>query len=218
MALFRLHNSGPARACPARPWLVDARAAEYDFLQWAICAKTAGIYLRSGSRSGQSDDSYPLGFRAVAPLCRRRCRDRSYPFIVFREFRWGRVAASRGERPVGHRTRPARLGTVGQPHANQRLHECGVRVCWPTLLGGTQPSRIEARCIPSNTPFDQGCVEKCGLQQRRPGAALSVSMASGRTTCVRVLNEDFGLTWSAISKSGHGLRPRVKPQGASFGG
>ena len=136
MALFRLPSSGPAALMPRGHGLLLRAPQMADFPQWAQLRESSRAYLTP---------------------------DRSYPFSIVREsdgVMIGGITLANVRRGI------VQAGTigywVGQPHAHRGYMTAGLRVLLPTLFGELNLHRIEAACIPSNTPSIR-VLEKCGF-------------------------------------------------------
>jgi [ribosomal protein S5]-alanine N-acetyltransferase len=166
MALFRLPSSGPAALAPRGHGLLLRAPQMADFLQWAHLREHSRAYLTPWEPIWPSDDLTRSGFRRrLRRYAEDIAADRSYPFIVFRE--------SDGEMIGGVTLANVRRGIVqagtigywvGQPHAQRGYMTAALRVLLPSLFGELNLHRIEAACIPSNTPSIR-VLEKCGFNR-----------------------------------------------------
>jgi ribosomal-protein-alanine N-acetyltransferase len=164
MALFRLPSSMPAALAP-RGYGVALRAPVMgDFPQWADLREQSRGYLTPWEPIWPSDDLTRSGFRRrLRRYAEDAAADRAYPFLVFREsddVLLGGVTLANVRRGI------VQAGTigywVGQPYTGQGVMTAALRVLLPTLFGELNLHRIEAACIPTNTPSVR-VLEKCGF-------------------------------------------------------
>src|SRR5271154_408285 len=145
MALFRLPSSGPAALAPRGHGLLLRAPQMSDFLQWAHLRESSRNYLTPWEPIWPSDD-----------LTRSR-------FIVFREADGAMIG---GVTLANVRRGIVQAGTigywVGQPHSHRGYMTTALRVLLPSLFGELGLHRIEAACIPTNTPSIR-VLEKCGF-------------------------------------------------------
>jgi [ribosomal protein S5]-alanine N-acetyltransferase len=150
MALFRLPSSGPAALAPRGHGLLLRAPQMSDFLQWAHLRESSREYLTPWEPIWPSDDLSRAGF---------------YPFIVFRESDGAMIG---GITLANVRRGIVQAGTigywVGEPHAHRGYMTSALRVLLPSLFGELNLHRIEAACIPSNTPSIR-VLEKCGFSR-----------------------------------------------------
>lgn len=169
MALFRLPSSAPALVPRGQGlWL---RAPEMsDFLQWRQLRECSRAYLTPWEPIWSPDDLTRTGFRRrLRRYAEDLAGDRSYPFIVFREsdgVMLGGVTLANVRRGI------AQAGTIGywigQPYAGQGYMTAALRVLLPTLFSELNLHRIEAACIPCNTPSIR-VLDKCGFTREGLG-------------------------------------------------
>lgn len=166
MALFRLPSSMPAALAP-RGYGVSLRAPQMgDFPQWADLREHSRSYLTPWEPIWPSDDLTRSGFRRrLRRYAEDAAADRAYPFLVFREtddVLLGGVTLANVRRGI------VQAGTigywVGQPYSGQGVMTAALRVLLPTLFGELNLHRIEAACIPTNTPSVR-VLEKCGFSR-----------------------------------------------------
>jgi ribosomal-protein-alanine N-acetyltransferase len=164
MALFRLPSSVPAALAPRGYGLQLRAPAMSDFPQWADLREHSRSYLTPWEPIWPSDDLTRAGFRRrLRRYAEDAAADRAYPFLVFREsddVLVGGVTLANVRRGI------VQAGTVGywvgQPYAQQGVMTAALRVLLPTLFGELNLHRIEAACIPTNTPSVR-VLEKCGF-------------------------------------------------------
>jgi len=164
MALFRLPSSIPAALAPRGYGLRLRAPVMADFPQWADLREHSRGYLTPWEPIWPSDDLTRAGFRRrLRRYAEDTAADRAYPFLVFREsddVLVGGVTLANVRRGI------VQAGTVGywvgQPYAHQGVMTAALRVLLPTLFGELSLHRIEAACIPSNTPSVR-VLEKCGF-------------------------------------------------------
>jgi ribosomal-protein-alanine N-acetyltransferase len=166
MALFRLPSSMPAALAP-RGYGVSLRAPQMgDFPQWVDLREQSRSYLTPWEPIWPSDDLTRSGFRRrLRRYAEDAAADRAYPFLVFREtdgVLLGGVTLANVRRGI------VQAGTigywVGQPYSGQGVMTAALRVLLPTLFGELNLHRIEAACIPTNTPSVR-VLEKCGFSR-----------------------------------------------------
>ena len=164
MALFRLPSSVPASLAPRGYGLHLRAPVMSDFPQWANLRELSRSYLTPWEPIWPSDDLTRGGFRRrLRRYAEDAAADRAYPFLVFREsddVLVGGVTLANVRRGI------VQAGTVGywvgRPYAHQGVMTAALRVLLPTLFGELNLHRIEAACIPTNTPSVR-VLEKCGF-------------------------------------------------------
>ncbi|MDB5655150.1 MAG: family acetyltransferase [Tardiphaga sp.] len=164
MALFRLPSSVPAALAPRGYGLQLRAPVMADFPQWADLREHSRGYLTPWEPIWPSDDLTRTGFRRrLRRYAEDAAADRAYPFLVFRESDGvlvGGVTLANVRRGI------VQAGTVGywvgQPYAHQGVMTAALRVLLPSLFGELNLHRIEAACIPTNTPSVR-VLEKCGF-------------------------------------------------------
>src|ERR1700694_2998227 len=154
MALFRLPSSGPAALAPRCHGLLLRAPQMSDFLQWAHLRDSSREYLTPWEPIWPSDDLTRAGFRRrLRRYAEDIAADRSYPFIVFRESDGAMIG---GITLANVRRGIVQAGTIGHwggaAPAHSGLMPQGPRVLLPAVFGELNLHRIEAACIPSNTP------------------------------------------------------------------
>jgi ribosomal-protein-alanine N-acetyltransferase len=164
MALFRLPSSAPASLAPRGYGLQLRAPVMADFPQWADLREHSRGYLTPWEPIWPSDDLTRAGFRRrLRRYAEDAAADRAYPFLVFRESDDALVG---GVTLANVRRGIVQAGTVGywvgQPYAGQGVMTAALRVLLPTLFGELNLHRIEAACIPTNTPSVR-VLEKCGF-------------------------------------------------------
>ena len=162
MALFRLPTSGPAALVPRGHGLLLRAPQMADFPQWAQLREHSRAYLTPWEPIWPSDDLTRAGFRRrLRRYTEDIAADRSYPFIIFR--------ASDGVMIGGITLANVRRGIVQagtivywgvEPYAGRGYMTAALRVLLPTLFGELNLHRIEAACIPTNSPSIR-VLEKC---------------------------------------------------------
>jgi len=164
MALFRLPSSMPPALAP-RGYGVSLRAPQMgDFPRWADLREQSRGYLTPWEPIWPSDDLTRSGFRRrLRRYAEDAAADRAYPFLVFRETDdalLGVVTLANVRRGI------VQAGTigywVGQPYSGHGVMTAALRVLLPTLFGELNLHRVEAACIPTNTPSIR-VLEKCGF-------------------------------------------------------
>ena len=164
MALFRLPSSMPAALAPRGYGLMLRAPVMADFPQWAELREHSRGYLTPWEPIWPSDDLTRSGFRRrLRRYAEDAAADRTYPFLVFRESDetlLGGVTLANVRRGI------VQAGTIGYwvglPYAAQGVMTAALRVLLPTLFGELNLHRIEAACIPTNTPSVR-VLEKCGF-------------------------------------------------------
>ena len=154
MALFRLPSNGPAALAPRGNGLMLRAPQMADYAQWAQLRELSRDYLTPWEPIWPSDDLTRSGFRRrLRRYAEDISADRSYPFIVFREqdgAMLGGITLANVRRGI------VQAGTIGywmgQPHAHRGYMTAGLRLLLPTLFGELNLHRVEAACIPTNTP------------------------------------------------------------------
>ena len=167
MALFRL----PTQQGSGRHW---RRAAKDVMLRVAAdgattcngrsCVNESRTHLTPWEPIWPSDDLTRAGFRRrLRRYAEDIAADRSYPFIVFRASDGAMVG---GITLANVRRGIVQAGTigywVGEPYAGCGYMTAALRVLLPTLFGELNLHRIEAACIPTNSPSIR-VLEKCGF-------------------------------------------------------
>ncbi|UGV24815.1 N-acetyltransferase [Rhodopseudomonas boonkerdii] len=164
MALFRLPMSAPAALAPRGYGLSLRAPVMSDFSQWADLRERSRAYLTPWEPIWPSDDLTRSGFRRrLRRYAEDISADRAYPFLVFRESDdtlVGGITLANVRRGI------VQAGTigywVGQQFTGQGMMTTALRVLLPTLFGELGLHRIEAACIPTNTPSVR-VLEKCGF-------------------------------------------------------
>ena len=164
MALFRLPSSGPAALAPRGHGLLLRAPQMSDYLPWAQLRESSRAYLTPWEPIWPSDDLTRSGFRRrLRRYAEDIAADRSYPFIVFRESDGAMIG---GVTLANVRRGIVQAGTigywVGQPYAHRGYMTAALRVLLPSLFGELNLHRVEAACIPTNTPSIR-VLEKCGF-------------------------------------------------------
>lgn len=164
MALFRLPSSMPAALAPRGYGLMLRAPVMSDFPQWAELREHSRGYLTPWEPIWPSDDLTRSGFRRrLRRYAEDAAADRAYPFLVFRE---SDEALLGGVTLANVRRGIVQAGTIGYwvglPYAAQGVMTAALRVLLPTLFGELNLHRIEAACIPTNTPSVR-VLEKCGF-------------------------------------------------------
>jgi [ribosomal protein S5]-alanine N-acetyltransferase len=164
MALFRLPMSAPAALAPRGYGLSLRSPVMSDFPQWADLRERSRAYLTPWEPIWPSDDLTRSGFRRrLRRYAEDIAADRAYPFLVFRESDDALVG---GITLANVRRGIVQAGTigywVGQQFTGQGMMTTALRVLLPTLFGELSLHRIEAACIPTNTPSVR-VLEKCGF-------------------------------------------------------
>lgn len=164
MALFRLPMSAPAALAPRGYGLSLRGPVMSDFSQWADLRERSRAYLTPWEPIWPSDDLTRSGFRRrLRRYAEDVSADRAYPFLVFRESDNALVG---GVTLANVRRGIVQAGTigywVGQQFTGQGMMTTALRVLLPTLFGELSLHRIEAACIPTNTPSVR-VLEKCGF-------------------------------------------------------
>jgi ribosomal-protein-alanine N-acetyltransferase len=164
MALFRLPSTLPAALAPRGYGLVLRGPVMADFPQWADLREHSRAYLTPWEPIWPSDDLTRAGFRRrLRRYAEDVAADRAYPFLVFRESDGTLVG---GVTLANVRRGIVQAGTVGywvgQPYAHQGYMTAALRVLLPSLFGELNLHRVEAACIPTNTPSIR-VLEKCGF-------------------------------------------------------
>jgi [ribosomal protein S5]-alanine N-acetyltransferase len=163
MALFRLPSSAPALT--PRGYGLSLRAPVMsDFPQWADLRERSRAYLTPWEPIWPSDDLTRAGFRRrLRRYAEDAAADRAYPFLVFREsddLLIGGITLANVRRGI------VQAGTigywVGQQFTGQGAMTTALRVLLPTLFGELNLHRVEAACIPTNTPSVR-VLEKSGF-------------------------------------------------------
>lgn len=164
MALFRLPSTtAPALAPRGRGLLLRAPQMT-DYLQWSELRGLSRGFLTPWEPIWPSDDLTRSGFRRrLRRYAEDISADRAYPFLVFRESDdtlVGGITLANVRRGI------VQAGTigywVGQQFTGQGMMTTALRVLLPTLFGELSLHRIEAACIPTNTPSVR-VLEKCGF-------------------------------------------------------
>ena len=164
MALFRLPMSTPAALAPRGYGLSLRGPVMADFPQWADLRARSRAYLTPWEPIWPADDLTRSGFRRrLRRYTEDAVADRAYPFLIFREIDdtlIGGITLANVRRGI------VQAGTVGywvgQQFTGQGMMTTALRVLLPTLFGELNLHRIEAACIPTNTPSVR-VLEKCGF-------------------------------------------------------
>jgi [ribosomal protein S5]-alanine N-acetyltransferase len=164
MALFRLPSAAPAALEPRGHELFLRAPRMADFVQWASLREYSRAYLTPWEPIWPSDDLTRSGYRRrLRRYAEDIAADRSYPFLVFREADGeilGGITLANVRRGI------VQAGTIGywigEPFAGQGIMTAALRVLLPTLFGELNLHRVEAACIPTNSPSIR-VLEKCGF-------------------------------------------------------
>jgi ribosomal-protein-alanine N-acetyltransferase len=135
-----------------------------DFQQWSDLRASSRAFLTPWEPIWPSDDLTRTGFRRrLRRYADDIAEDRAYPFLIFREeddALIGGVTLANVRRGI---VQSGTIGYwVGQPYAGHGYMTFALRVLLPTLFGELNLHRIEAACIPTNTPSVR-VLEKCGF-------------------------------------------------------
>jgi ribosomal-protein-alanine N-acetyltransferase len=164
VALFRLPTATPPTLAPRGYGLLLRAPQMADFQQWSDLRGGSRAFLTPWEPIWPSDDLTRTGFR-------RRLRryaddileDKAYPFVVIREQDGALIG---GVTLANVRRGIVQSGTIGywigQPYAGRGYMTASLRVLLPTLFGELNLHRVEAACIPTNTPSVR-VLEKCGF-------------------------------------------------------
>lgn len=193
MALFRLPMNAPATLAPRGYGLALRAPLMGDFPQWADLRERSRAFLTPWEPIWPSDDLTRAGFRRrLRRYSEDAAADRAYPFLVFRESDDALVG---GITLANVRRGIVQAGTigywVGQQFTGQGMMTTALRVLLPTLFGELNLHRIEAACIPTNTPSVR-VLEKCGFT--REGLARQYLCINGvwqDHLLFGMLHEDF---------------------------
>lgn len=164
MALFRLPTASPPTLTPRGRGLLLRAPDLSDFPQWAELREQSRAFLTPWEPIWPSDDLTRAGFRRrLRRYAEDILEDRAYPFIIIREednTLIGAVTLANVRRGI------VQSGTIGywigQPFAHRGYMTAALRVLLPTLFGELNLHRVEAACIPTNTPSAR-VLEKCGF-------------------------------------------------------
>ncbi len=164
MALFRLPTASPPALAPRGRGLVLRAPDLSDYPQWAELREHSRAFLTPWEPIWPSDDLTRAGFRRrLRRYAEDILEDRAYPFIIIREednTLIGAVTLANVRRGI------VQSGTIGywigQPFAHRGYMTAALRVLLPTLFGELNLHRVEAACIPTNTPSAR-VLEKCGF-------------------------------------------------------
>src|ERR1044072_436197 len=172
MALFRLPSSSPPALMPRGHGLFLRAPQMSDFVQWAPLREASRAYLTPWEPIWPSDDLTRTGFRRrLRRYAEDIAADRSYPFIIFRESDGAMIG---GVTLANVRRGIVQAGTigywVGEPYAHRGYMTAALRVLLPSLFGELNLHRIEAACIPTNTPSIRA-LAKCGFSRGEIGRA-----------------------------------------------
>ena len=164
MALFRLPTASPPALAPRGRGLLLRAPDLSDYPQWAELREQSRAFLTPWEPIWPSDDLTRAGFRRrLRRYAEDILEDRAYPFIIIREednTLIGAVTLANVRRGI------VQSGTIGywigQPFAHRGYMTAALRVLLPTLFGELSLHRVEAACIPTNTPSAR-VLEKCGF-------------------------------------------------------
>lgn len=164
MALFRLPTATPPALAPRGHGLLLRAPQMPDFPQWSSLRASSRAFLSPWEPIWPSDDLTRTGFRRrLRRYADDIAEDRAYPFLIIREqddALIGGVTLANVRRGI------VQSGTIGywigQPYAGHGYMTAALRVLLPTLFGELNLHRIEAACIPTNTPSVR-VLEKCGF-------------------------------------------------------
>jgi ribosomal-protein-alanine N-acetyltransferase len=164
MALFRFPTASPPVLAPRGRGLVLRAPDLSDYPQWVELREHSRAFLTPWEPIWPSDDLTRAGFRRrLRRYAEDILEDRAYPFIIIREednTLIGAVTLANVRRGI------VQSGTIGywigQPFAHRGYMTAALRVLLPTLFGELNLHRVEAACIPTNTPSAR-VLEKCGF-------------------------------------------------------
>jgi ribosomal-protein-alanine N-acetyltransferase len=164
VALFRLPTATPPALAPRGHGLLLRAPQMPDFPQWSSLRASSRAFLSPWEPIWPSDDLTRTGFRRrLRRYADDIAEDRAYPFLIIREqddALIGGVTLANVRRGI------VQSGTIGywigQQHAGHGYMTAALRVLLPTLFGELNLHRIEAACIPTNTPSVR-VLEKCGF-------------------------------------------------------
>jgi ribosomal-protein-alanine N-acetyltransferase len=193
VALFGLSSPVPPGLAPTGHGLLLRPPQMADYAQWSQLREASRAFLTPWEPIWPSDDLTRAGFR-------RRLRryaddiagDRAYPFLVFRVTDGvlvGGVTLANVRRGI------VQAGTigywVGEAFDGRGYMTAALRVLLPFIFSELNLHRIEAACIPTNTPSVR-VLEKCGFV--REGLARRYLCINGVWQdhfLFGLLNEDF---------------------------
>ncbi|MBX9711455.1 MAG: GNAT family N-acetyltransferase [Xanthobacteraceae bacterium] len=164
MALFRLPSASPPALAPRGRGLLLRAPDLSDYTQWSELREHSRAFLTPWEPIWPSDDLTRAGFRRrLRRYAEDILEDRAYPFIIIREednALIGAITLANVRRGI------VQSGTIGywigQPFAHRGYMTAALRVLLPTLFGELNLHRVEAACIPTNTPSAR-VLEKCGF-------------------------------------------------------
>ncbi len=164
MALFRLPSASPPALAPRGRGLLLRVPDLSDYPQWAALREQSREFLTPWEPIWPSDDLTRAGFRRrLRRYAEDILEDRAYPFIIIREeddALIGAVTLANVRRGI---VQSGSIGYwIGQPFAHRGYMTAALRVLLPTLFGELNLHRVEAACIPTNTPSAR-VLEKCGF-------------------------------------------------------
>ncbi|HEY0220140.1 MAG TPA: GNAT family protein [Afipia sp.] len=164
MALFRLPSASPPALAPRGRGLLLRVPDLSDYPQWAALREQSREFLTPWEPIWPSDDLTRAGFRRrLRRYTEDILEDRAYPFIIIREedeALIGAVTLANVRRGI---VQSGSIGYwIGQPFAHRGYMTAALRVLLPTLFGELNLHRVEAACIPTNTPSAR-VLEKCGF-------------------------------------------------------
>jgi len=145
-------------------WLRAPEARDYE--EWATLRARSRDFLKPWEPTWPVDDlTRPAFRRRLRRYAEERRLDHSYSFFLFRnetQELLGGITISNVRRSV------AQTGTVGywigQPHAGRGYMTAAVRALIPYAFGPLRLRRLEAACIPTNTPSIR-LLEKVGFSR-----------------------------------------------------
>ncbi len=178
MALFRLPSSTPPALAPRGRGLLLRAPQMGDFEQWSELRHGSRAFLTPWEPIWPSDDLTRAGFRRrLRRYADDVAEDKAYPFVILRErdgVLMGGITLANVRRGI---VQSGSIGYwIGEPYARQGHMTSALRVLLPTLFGELNLHRVEAACIPSNTPSAR-VLEKCGFE--REGLARHYLCISG---------------------------------------
>ena len=150
-----------------------------DYVAWTELRAESRKFLTPWEPTWPADDLTRTAFRRRVRRYQLEIReDRAYPFFVFRQVDYALLGGITLSNVTRGMTQTATLGYwMGERHAGRGQMTRAVRAIVPFAFGALRLHRLEAACLPHNTP-SICLLEKVGF--RREGLARGLVCINGR--------------------------------------
>ena len=150
-----------------------------DYAAWTELRAESRKFLTPWEPTWPADDLTRTAFRRRVRRYQLEIReDRAYPFFVFRQMDYALLGGITLSNVTRGMTQTATLGYwMGERHAGRGQMTRAVRAIVPFAFGALRLHRLEAACLPHNTP-SICLLEKVGF--RREGLARGLVCINGR--------------------------------------